>query len=107
MGHTMDTLIIPAVDITKLQVVKPKLHRTREYLAMIPIESVGLLPVGVNGRFFRNSSNSEEFDEDQSEEIEMRAELDHHRTRKHAYGIHTSEEHVIIQAFEHEGELKK
>jgi hypothetical protein len=33
-------------------VVKPKSHRTREYLALIPIESAGLLPEGgVNGRF--------------------------------------------------------
>ena len=39
VGHPAESLIIPAVDITKLQVVKPKSQRTREYLALIPIES--------------------------------------------------------------------
>jgi hypothetical protein len=32
-------------------VVKPKSHIIREYLALIPIESAGLLLEGVNGRF--------------------------------------------------------
>jgi len=49
-------------------VVKPKSHRAREYLAMIPIESASLLPEGGEWEIFRNSSNSEEFDEDHSEE---------------------------------------
>jgi hypothetical protein len=51
-------------------VVKPKSHRTREYLALTPIESVGLLPEGGEWEIFRNSSNSEDFDKNHSEEIE-------------------------------------
>jgi hypothetical protein len=54
-------------------VVKPKSYRTREYLALIPIENAGLLPEGEGEwEIFRNLSNSKEFDEDKSEEIETR-----------------------------------
>ena len=35
------------------------------------IERVGLLPGGFEWEIFRNSSNSDEFDEDQSDEIDM------------------------------------
>ena len=57
---------------------------------------------------FRNSSNSEEFDEDQSEEIETQGKLSHHRIRVHAIRIRKSEEHAIIQSYKHEEyELRK
>ena len=44
---------------------------------------------------FRNLSNSDKFDKDQSEEIETRGKLSHHRIMVHAYMIHKSEEHAI------------
>jgi hypothetical protein len=78
-------------------VVKTKSHRTWEYLALIPIESRGKLPEGGAWVIFRNLSNSEEFDEDQSEEIETQWKLSHHRIRVHAIRIHKSEEHAIMQ----------
>ena len=57
---------------------------------------------------FRNSSNSEEFDEDQSEEIETQGKLSHHRIRVHAIRIRKSEEHAIIHSYMHEeNELSK
>ena len=56
----------------------------------------------VNGRFLRNSSNFDEFDEDQSEEIETQGKLSHHRIRVHAIRIHKSEEHAIILSYKHE-----
>ena len=46
----------------------------------------------------RISSNSEEFDEDQSEEIEMQGKLSHRRIRVLVIRIRKSEEHAIIQA---------
>jgi hypothetical protein len=89
-------------------VVKPKSHRTREYIALIPIESAGYLPEGGEWEIFRNSSNSEEFDEDHSEEIETQGRLSHHRIRVHAIRIRKSEEHAIMQSYKHEEyELKK
>ena len=39
MGHAAETLIIHAVDIAKTPGGNTELHRTREYLALIPIES--------------------------------------------------------------------
>ena len=88
--------------------VKPKSHRTREYLALIPIESAGYLPEGGEWEIFRNSSNSDEFDEDQSEEIETQGKLSHHRIRVHANRIYKGEEHAIIQSYTHEEyELRK
>ena len=88
--------------------VKPKSHRTREYLALIPIESTDYLPEGGEWEIFRNLSNSDEFDEDQSEEIETQGKLSHHRIIVHAIRIQKSEEHAIIQSYKHEDyELRK
>ena len=57
---------------------------------------------------FRNSSNSGEFDEDHSGEIEIEARLSHHREVKHAYKIEAVDEHAVIQTFRHKrDELKK
>ena len=73
------------------------------------IESTCLL-LGGGGEWemFRNSSNSEEFDEDQSEEIETQGKRSHHRIRVHAIRIRKSEEHAIIQSYKHEEyELRK
>jgi hypothetical protein len=63
---------------------------------------------GGEWEIFRNSSNSNDFDENHSEAIETQGKLNHHKNIKHAYMIHIDEEHVIIQAFKHEeDELKK
>ena len=66
-------------------------------------ESAGYLLVGPGGEWeiFRNSSNSDEFDENQSDEKETEARLNHHRVVKHAYKIDAGEEHAIIQTFGH------
>ena len=53
--------------------------------------------MGGEWEIFRNSSNSEEFDEDQSEEIETQGKLSHHRIRVHAIRIRKSEEHAILK----------
>ena len=88
--------------------VKPKSHRTREHLALIPIESEGYLPEGGEWEIIRNSSNFDEFEEDYSEEIEMHGKLSHHRFRVHVNSIHKGEEHAIIQSYTHEEhELRK
>ena len=67
-----------------------------------------LSPKGGEWEIFRNSSNSDEFDEDQSEEIETQGKLSHHRIRVHVIRIHKSEEHAIIRSYKHEEyELRK
>ena len=38
MGHEVETLIIPTVDMAKTPGGLTESHRTREYLALIPIE---------------------------------------------------------------------
>ena len=73
------------------------------------IKSAGLFPEGggVDGRLLE-INQTDEFEEDQSEEIEMGARLIHHENIEHAYKIDASEEHAIIQAFRHtKDELKK
>ena len=72
------------------------------------IESVGYLAEGSEWEIFKNSSNSKEFDDDQSEEIGTQGKLSHHRIRVHAIRIHKSEEHAIVQSYMHEeNELRK
>jgi hypothetical protein len=75
---------------------------------MAVLERAGLLPEGGEWEIFRNSSISEEFDEDRSEEIETQGKLSYHRIRVHAIRIHKSEEHTIIHSYTHEAnELMK
>ena len=64
--------------------------------------------MGGEWEIFRILSNSEEFDKDQSKEIETRGRLSYHRIGVHAIRIRKSEEHTIIQSYKHEEyELRK
>ena len=88
--------------------VKRKSHRTRDYLALILIESTSLLPEGVNGRFLEIRQTLKNLTKIRVKKIETQGKQSRHWIRVHAMRIRKSEEHAIIHSYMHEeNELRK